>query len=163
MNEILQLFLHLYWADVRLLEALEKGGPPEAFREFAHVIGAEEIWLARLQGRKPRCAVWPELTASDLSKLMEAAHAAYRDFLSQLPADRLDERVGYTNSEGRKFSSTIEEILLHVTLHAQYHRGKVNLLLRQSGLAPAPTDYIAWARGAPAATEASSRKSRENQ
>ncbi len=163
MNEILRLFDHLYWADARLLEALERNGPPAALREFAHVIGAEEIWLARLQGRKPRCAVWPELTASDLRKLMETTHAAYRDFVAELASDLLNESVDYTNSEGRRFTNTIGEILLHLTLHAQYHRGKVNLLLRQSGRNPAPTDYIAWARGAPAATEASSRNSRENQ
>ena len=29
---------------------------------------------------------------------------------------------------------------------------KINLMLRQGGLPPVPTDYIAWARGVPAAT-----------
>jgi hypothetical protein len=38
-----------------------------------------------------------------------------------------------------------------VVLHGQYHRGKVNLLLRQEGEQPAPTDYIAFVRGVPAA------------
>ncbi|MFQ5740386.1 MAG: DinB family protein [Acidobacteriota bacterium] len=42
----------------------------------------------------------------------------------------------------------------------QYHRGKVNLLLRQAGHAPAATDFIAFVRGAPAATEATARRDR---
>jgi uncharacterized damage-inducible protein DinB len=37
-------------------------------------------------------------------------------------------------------------------LHGQYHRGKINLLLRQAGLAPAPVDFISFVRGVPAAT-----------
>ena len=42
--------------------------------------------------------------------------------------------------------------MMHVALHGQYHRGKVNLLLRQEGLPPVPPDFIAWVRGVPAAT-----------
>ena len=37
-------------------------------------------------------------------------------------------------------------------VHGQYHRGKVNLLLRQEGMSPVPGDFIAYVRGAPAAT-----------
>lgn len=52
----------------------------------------------------------------------------------------------------RYLAALREEQLLHVALHAQYHRGKVNVLLRHAELAPAATDYIAFIRGAPAAT-----------
>jgi uncharacterized damage-inducible protein DinB len=55
------------------------------------------------------------------------------------------------NSAGQAFTSTVEDILLHVCLHGQYHRGQVALLLREAGAAPATTDYIAFARGAPTA------------
>lgn len=159
MNEILQMSLHLYWADARLLDALEKGGAvPAAFREFAHVIGSEETWLARIEGRAPRCAVWPDLPVSDVRGLMEETHAAYRGYLSELTEEGLEKPVSYTNSAGRQFTNNVGEILLHVALHAQYHRGKVNFLLRQAGQPPSPTDFIAFTRGAPAATEATARK-----
>ena len=59
--------------------------------------------------------------------------------------------VAYTTSAGKSFANTVKDILLHVAMHAQYHRGKINLLLRQAGLEPAPADYIAFIRGAPAA------------
>ena len=49
--------------------------------------------------------------------------------------------------------------LLHVPLHGQYHRGKINLLLRQAGRQPAPTDYITFVRGVSAATEEAARRS----
>ena len=34
----------------------------------------------------------------------------------------------------------------------QYHRGKINLLLRQQQATPIPVDCIAFLRGSPAAT-----------
>jgi uncharacterized damage-inducible protein DinB len=48
----------------------------------------------------------------------------------------------------------VEDILLQIFLHGTYHRGQVALLLRQGEATPAPTDYIAYVRGAPAATRA---------
>ena len=55
------------------------------------------------------------------------------------------------NSAGQSFETPVSDMLLQVALHGQYHRGKINLLLRQAHLPPTPTDYIAFARGVPAA------------
>ncbi len=164
LETIRSLWDHAFWADRALLDALEKTSPPqsEAARELAHVLGAEEIWLARLEGRPARAAVWPRLDLSSLPPLLEQTHAAYRNYLATLLESDLERSVLYTNSAGRQFSNTVSEILLHTALHGQYHRGKVNLLLRQSGAAPAPTDYISFVRGVAAATEADAREFRKN-
>jgi uncharacterized damage-inducible protein DinB len=53
----------------------------------------------------------------------------------------------------------VGDILLQVALHGQYHRGKVNLLLRDAALPPAPVDFISFARGVPAATTSSAPRS----
>ena len=64
----------------------------------------------------------------------------------------------YVNSAGQSFETPVSDMLLQVFLHGQYHRGKVNLMLREGGLPPVPTDYISWARGVPAAvTDLSAR------
>ena len=68
------------------------------------------------------------------------------------PGDRLTEtdlaaRLAYVNSAGKPFDDEVGDILLHVMLHGQYHRGKINLLLRQGGAEPGPVDYIAFTRG----------------
>jgi uncharacterized damage-inducible protein DinB len=151
------------WADSRLLEALPVGNAHAAnpvdpavlaiaLREYGHVLGAEEIWLARLEGRTPRTAVWPDLSRAEVAELRSRTEAHYRSYLGTLAEGDLDAAVTYVNSAGQAFTNRVGEILFHVALHGQYHRGKVNLLLRQAGLAPAPTDYIAFVRGAPAAT-----------
>ena len=58
---------HAAWADELLLSALEAmhASPALAWREYAHVLGAESVWLDRLLQRPQRHAVWPELSVAE--------------------------------------------------------------------------------------------------
>ena len=144
---------HCLAADAILADSMRTASvPPDVVREYAHILGSEEVWMARLEGRTARAAVWPDAVLDDVLRLRGAVADAYRAYLARLTANDLDRLISYRNSAGLTFSNSIGDILLHVMLHGQYHRGKVNLLLRQSGLAPVPTDYIAFVRGVPAAT-----------
>jgi len=145
-----KLWAHIAWAAEVLLRALEAGTPsPEILREYAHILGADEIWLARLEQRASRTPVWPILPLEEVKTLAQTLRQDYRTFLATLNQQRLDQVIGYTNTAGKAFENSIRDILIHVALHAQYHRGKVNLLLRQAGMAPASTDYIAFLRAVP--------------
>ena len=152
LTTIAKLWAHLAWADGILLEALRTGSSPEtAVREYAHILGAEEIWLARMEQRPSRTPVWPDLPLGQLESLAGMVHQGYRGFLEGLDRPALERVVHYTNTAGLSFENSVQDILLHVALHGQYHRGKVNLMLRQEGHPPAPTDYIAYVRGTAAA------------
>jgi uncharacterized damage-inducible protein DinB len=148
-----RLIEHAAWADRLLLDALLAldPPPPRAWREYAHVLGAESVWLDRLLGRPQRIAVWPELTLGEGRALAESLRGEYAAYARALDAATLDSLVAYTNSAGQEFETAVADILLQVATHGQYHRGKINLLLRQAEHAPAPTDYISFARGVPAA------------
>jgi len=151
--ELRRLHDHARWADGLVLAALEASpaAPSAAWKEFAHVLGADETWLSRLERRQPRAPVWPELPPGELKALTDEVHTGFAALLAGLTEAALGGTCSYTTSAGRAFETPVGEILLHVPMHAQYHRGKVNLLLRQAGLAPAPCDYVAWVRGAAAA------------
>jgi uncharacterized damage-inducible protein DinB len=152
LDTIRKLWAHVVWADRVILGALQSGrATGEAVKEYAHVLGADEIWLARLTGRASRTPVWPDSAVSELPALASMVHDGYREYLASLDQRELDRVTAYTNTAGVPFRTPVRDILLHVVLHAHYHRGKINLLLRQAGLDPAPADYIAFARGAPAA------------
>lgn len=143
---------HGVWADALLFEALrDKPSLTAAWREYAHVIAAQAVWLARLERRPSVVPVWPTLTVGDADSLRREVASGYESFLNDLNARALDEGVEYTNSAGQTFRTPIADVLQHVALHGQYHRGKINLLLRQAGYEPAPTDFIAFVRGVPAA------------
>lgn len=158
--EIRRLWAHLAWADALLLDALAAAPTPpaEALREYAHILGADEVWLARVEQRSPTAAVWPQVTLAEARILAADIHAGYARYFVALDHRELSRVVSYTNSAGDSFHNTVQDILLQVALHAQYHRGKINLLLRQAGMIPAPTDYIAFVRGAPAATISDPRR-----
>lgn len=153
-TQLHQLFRHLAWANDRVRDALRNspGTEPRALSGFAHIIAAEHHWLARIRGEQPTMPVWPSLTLEECA-LHSAAHvAAFTRILDEASPNDLQGRIAYVNSAGRAFTSTLEDILLHVALHGTYHRGQVAIFMRDSGGTPAPTDYIAFARGAPAAT-----------
>jgi uncharacterized damage-inducible protein DinB len=149
-----RLFQHVAWANTRALEALRKsdGASELAHTEVAHVLGTEHVWLARLEGRPPTVAVWPTLSIDECDALARATQAGFHAFLERQDDTSLEQTVHYRNSAGAEFDSKVSDILLHVALHGTYHRGKITAALRASGAEPAPTDYIAFVRGVPAAT-----------
>lgn len=153
LTELRHLRDHMAWADDALLDTLAGAAPlpAEAAREFAHILGAEENWLARLESRAPRTAIWPHVTLAELLQLALEVQVGFARCLDSLTEADLHRVVTYTNSAGIRFETSVRDILHHVFLHAQYHRGKVNLLLRQAGVIPAPVDYIGFVRGFPAA------------
>jgi hypothetical protein len=79
LTELRHLRDHLAWADAALLEALSGATPlpAEAAREFAHVLGSEEAWLARMEHRAPRTPIWPDLSMSELQQLAQATDFAH--------------------------------------------------------------------------------------
>jgi uncharacterized damage-inducible protein DinB len=151
--QIGRLFDHLAWADTAIAGALAGShAPVEAIREYAHIVGAEEVWLSRIEHRAASLPVWPTIGAVEAAELASRVAASFKALIGAMHDAMLDAPVTYTNSAGRTFATPLGDILLHVAMHGQYHRGKVNLLLRQSGADPAPVDFIGFARGVPAAT-----------
>lgn len=150
-----RLFEHMYWADELALDALREAGDLSLTSRalFAHVLGAEETWLARLEGRTPKLAVWPELSIGECARGAEGLRAAYTAYLARQTEETLQRPVHYRNSAGTEFDSRVDDILAHVAMHGAYHRGQVALALRQEGARPNPTDFIAFIRGTPTATK----------
>ncbi len=149
-----KLLAHLRWADGLILEALRRAAdaPAQALETYAHILGAEHVWLARLHGRPADVAVWPSLRVEECEALARANAEALEAYLDAQSEESLARQIRYRNSAGAEFESRADDILLHVAMHGQYHRAQVNLMLREAGLQPAPVDYIAFVRGAAAAT-----------
>jgi uncharacterized damage-inducible protein DinB len=154
MSMLAKLVAHMEWADERALASLRGAAVPhaKAHEIYAHVIGAEHVWLSRIAGRAPRLAVWPTLTLDECEGAGRANAVELRALVASGGAEELQRVVHYTNSAGDAFDSKVEDMLLQLLLHGAYHRGQVAQLLRQGGAEPSPTDYIAFVRGAPAAT-----------
>lgn len=142
------------WADEEVLAALERCQSPTAawLELFAHVVAAEHVWLSRLEGRPQELPVWPTLTLAESATVARKNRDGFEAFLAGLNPEDDRRHVRYVNSAGQEFLSTIGDILLQVILHGTYHRGQIASAMRAAGAAPAPTDYIGFVRGTPAAT-----------
>ncbi len=147
-----RLFAHLAWADARALESLQAADQVvvDAVRFFAHILAAECIWLARIEGRHATRPVWPTLGVAECEELARENQAEWLRYMATLTPAELERGVTYTNSAGAVFTTRVDDILLHVALHGAYHRGQVARSVREAGYQPKATDYIAFVRGAEA-------------
>ena len=147
-----RLFAHMVWADELAMESLRNTvTPPETLAVYAHVLGAEHVWICRLRQAKPQQVVWPTLNLDECAALAAENERDYRSYLDNLDDLRLASEVAYTNSAGQPFRSRVDDILCHVMMHGSYHRGQIASQVRRAGGTPAATDYIGFVRGVPAA------------
>ena len=149
-----KLFDHMGWADSRALESLRamSAPPPKTVELMAHILGAERVWLSRVEGVASPIAVWPQLTLDEAVRVLDENVAAYRRVIAERSSEALQEPITYKNSAGDQFTSTVEDIFTQVLTHGAYHRGQIAAQVRAAGGTPNPTDYIAYVRGSPAAT-----------
>ncbi len=153
-----RLYEHVWWADAEVGKALSAmpSAPTNLIELYAHVLGAELIWLDRIEGLARSVAVWPDESIEGCIELAVRSSERYRTFISRMAEADLDREFHYTNSAGDEYSGRLEDILLHVALHGSYHRGQIAMGIRSGGGIPNPTDYIGFVRGAPSATRADS-------
>lgn len=142
------LFRHLDWANREIMKALrgaEIGG--KALDVFAHILLAERVWLTRLRGvDSSNLKIWDELDLKRCDELVQGNEEGYRAFLADPELSDPERIVAYANSKGALFENAVGDILTHVALHGQYHRGQINLLLRENGFEPVSLDYISFVR-----------------
>lgn len=150
MKTIMRMMDHLYWADGRILDALEVSHTrdTELLKLVRHVAVAEQVWLSRLQGKgSTQYALWEEtedLTA--IRQLFETNAEQYRSYIGRLEESELDQIISYSSQSGASFQTSVRDILLQVLLHGQYHRGQINRALRMESAEPVPVDYITFVR-----------------
>lgn len=152
METITRMFKHLYWANRRLLEALkqEDAASPQALRLYSHLLYAERVWVTRLKGEdSSHLPIWGEHASLDeCGDLVKQNEEEYTLFFEKIEKSNvgLDDVISYKNSRGESFQLSVRDILTHVALHGQYHRGQINASLRQSNVEPASLDYYIFVR-----------------
>lgn len=137
--DLVRLFRYDDWANREELRALRGSSNARALRLLAHIVGTQWLWYARLRGEPPREAVWPEISLDGCEQSLDLIGSFWMEFVSD--AD-MNASISYTNSKGEPWTSSVEDILLHVILHGAYHRGQIATVLRGGGEEPAYTDYI---------------------
>lgn len=150
-----ELIQHTEWADSVVFAAIQ--GKPQ--------VEGDEVLLKRLRHihlvQKAFLDVWlnqpinPHSTDSlnllELAAFAKSLHRDIQEFQKALSSDDLDRVVHLPWSEqlsrtlGFEIANpSLGQTLLQVASHSSYHRGQVNARLRELGIEPPMTDFIAW-------------------
>ncbi len=149
MLTIRRMLEHMYWANDALLAGLreQRVANGEIGKLFRHVLIAEQVWVTRLEGKSSaHLTLWEESDVASLEALVRDNERRYKRYIGELEESDLDLMLDYENQSGAKFRSSIRDILIHVTLHGQYHRGQINSALRRQSGNPVALDPILFAR-----------------
>jgi uncharacterized damage-inducible protein DinB len=148
LNRLRRLIRYDDWANRETLASLRaaREAPAKALKVFAHVLGAERLWLDRLKSGRPSVAVWPEFSLDRCQAESTELERRWQDYLDDLSPEEFEREIAYVNSKGERWSSTVSDVLNHVLLHSAYHRGQIAAELRAAGAEPASTDFIHAAR-----------------
>lgn len=141
-------FEYDYWANTQWLDFANSGqyGSDDMRRLLAHIVGAQQVWLARLRQRPvDHTLIWPNWSLEQTRGQLYNMHSKWADLLAA-HAQKLDQRLAYKNSKGKDFITAVGDILMHVISHGAYHRGQIARACRLAGGYPVNTDYITFVR-----------------
>jgi uncharacterized damage-inducible protein DinB len=139
----------LYDAVTRNLERLSREDVALMMRILDHMHVVDRIFQHHLQGRPhsfraPRSEEIAELPA--LAHSVEETDEWYSTYVSGLTPVELAQPIDFTFTSGKHARMQRSQILLHVSLHGNYHRGNAGALLQLRGITPGRdgvTDFLA--------------------
>lgn len=153
-----ELYRHMEWADARVWEAIPAVDTvfDELLRErLVHIHVVQRAFLSAWTGGPVRDAFKKGDDFSTLAAVRGWAQPYYGEvaaFIDTLTEERLTEpftlpwAAMIAEHLGRVPAATsLADTCFQVTSHSTYHRGQVNIRLRELGVAPPLVDYIAWA------------------
>jgi uncharacterized damage-inducible protein DinB len=143
MELIRELYDYHRWANRRLFEVAVNLGDtvtrdmgkhwsvPTVKGMFAHMYGADAVWLSRWKGGAPARllgdADFP--TLADLRTRWDAFEGEQRAFVDGLAEADLARPVTYQNTAGTPFAVSLGPLLQHVVNHATHHRSEVATMI----------------------------------
>ena len=158
MELIRGLYAYHRWANRRLFDAAAALGEAAAGREggkqfsfptvrrmFAHLYGADWIWLMRWKGTSPTKLPGGEIESlAALREKWDAVEKEQQAFIESLAPADLGRIVDYKNLEGKPFRLPLGPLLQHVANHATHHRSEVATMLTMISGSPPSTDLVTY-------------------
>ena len=151
------LLAYTIWADREHLEAL--AALPEEhltvptgtsfgslLGTIAHVLGSEQVWLARFVGA-PLESYPDEGAFADLAAVRAGFEELWPQmgfFLAGLQEPQLAVELEWTSRGGNPYRRPLWQALVHMSHHSGYHRGQLTTMMRQLGHRPPASDLIGW-------------------
>ncbi len=156
-------FLYAYnqWANERIFDACAELSQQEflagqgsstadaSIRDtLTHLVGAQELWLARWGGNSPTTILQPQAfgTAALLRQYWEQVERHTRAYLDAIEEDVLRQAVVYKTTQGIVYTHPRWQLLAHQANHATQHRSEIAMLLTRLNHSPGDLDMLAYMR-----------------
>ena len=151
-GSLAQLFQYKRWANEELLalgEASQAALPADDYRLFVRILNhtyvVDQIFAAHLEGRPQTtyAATNTEETPA-INALRQAIRRSddwYLEYVQNIGAAQLAERVAFRFTDGDTGSMSRGEILNHIVVHGTYHRGAAGRILASHAVQP-PRDSL---------------------
>ncbi|HEU4370000.1 MAG TPA: DinB family protein [Methylomirabilota bacterium] len=118
---------------------------PTLARMFAHVYGADAVWLNRWKSAPPSVPPYPALASmAEVRARWDPVEAEQRAFVDGLKDADLERVVEYKNTQGRAFRAPLGVLLQHVANHATHHRSEIATMLTLVSGSPPDTGISTW-------------------
>ncbi|MDZ4831204.1 MAG: DinB family protein [Phycisphaerae bacterium] len=155
-----RLHEHRRWFRVKMIEALKSLSPEEQRRTFpmgpgsafavaVHCWGAETGWISAVEGATAAMTLPGAETFPTLDSLLDEwkkTDARWDRFLAAVTDADLGKPVARVR-DGKTYTTTLADVLIHVTTHQMYHAAQFKNMLRQLGKTDLPpSDFIMFGR-----------------
>jgi uncharacterized damage-inducible protein DinB len=151
------LLLHMEWADATVWKTVWKlGSDDKKLRELLrHLHGTQRAFFSAWTGKDFDRGMRADQSLETVAQWARDYHGDLTQFLPKVTEEALDRemRLPWAERFARTaHATTFGETIMQVSQHSTYHRGQVNMRLRELGGDPQLVDYIAWLwMGRPAA------------
>jgi uncharacterized damage-inducible protein DinB/putative sterol carrier protein len=157
-----RLFRYKAHSNKEILTAIRQFDEASPAKEIAitvlsHTYAVDRIFAANLTGTEhgyssPNPSRLPSL--EEMSAAIKTSDQWYIGYVSLLDEARLAESIDFTFTDGLPGRMSREEMLMHVTVHGEYHRGQISLIMMQNSITPPGDGFTSFLHKA----EASSRR-----
>lgn len=148
-KRFIELFHYNDWANEQIINALQSMQeiPDKALQIVSHILASQDVWFERIQGTHDwNISFWDTYSIAECMVLSKQSTQNWLRLFRNIKEKDFDKIITYKNSKGNKYETSLIQIITHVINHSTYHRGQINILLRQHNIEPVPTDYIFYTR-----------------
>jgi len=134
------------WAFEQVVFAVieQQVNQPQVVALINHILGAENIWLSRINQQPLPDPIFPNITQAEAwLALSKENHAQFLKLLQTIDDETA---ITYADLNANTHQSKVLDIIVHLVNHSTYHRGQIAAKMREAGHKPASTDFIIFSR-----------------
>ena len=150
-----ELIQHMEWADAVVFSAILGNAQVEEdevlLRRLRHIHLVQKAFFDVWKNQPINPHVTDSFNALELAGFAKPLHRDIQEFQKALSSNELDRvlhlpwEAQVSRTLGFEIANpSLGETLVQVAAHSSYHRGQVNSRLRELGIDPPMTDFIAW-------------------